>query len=71
MDIWVKVNRVESKNESLYFQLAFTKLPRKYIGEIIAVLTNGANIINYPPIKKKKKKTGKHSRPLFDNIHKN
>ena len=70
MDIWVKVNRVESKNESLYFQLAFTKLPRKYTGEIIAILTNGANIINYPPIKKKKK-TGKHSRPLFDNIHKN
>ena len=49
-------NRVESKNESLYFQLAFTKLPSKYTGEIIAFLTNGANTINYPPIKKKKKK---------------
>ena len=48
-------NRVESKNESLYFQLAFTKLPSKYTGEIIAFLTYGANTINYP--KKEKPET--------------
>ena len=58
-------NRVESKNESLYFQLAFTKLPSKYTGEIIAFLTNGANTINYPPIKKKKKKKNRNIADLY------